>query len=553
MGSGISAYGEVFTPLKRVIPRLPRKRFHFVAYVPASVLIFVLLSGTSGAAMSASEERGKHIYVTGASPSGEPIMAYFGEKKLELPGEGATCGSCHGHDGTGRPESGLIPTNITWKYMTKSFGHIHANGLEHGRFTVKSLKEYLKSGVYPGGAQGDPSMPLYDMSDRDLDDLVAYMKRLGEILDPGLSQSVIRVGTLTPSNEPLTAIGDAIKNILSAYFSDINNQGGIYGRNMELVVHEVSGDQPQAMDLVEGWLAREKPFALVSTFTPDLDMDIQRVVSAEGIPLIGPFTLYPTENFNLNRHMFYLFSGLAVQVRTLIHYASERLDMMNPRVAIIHPEKKSLDQVIAAVKQACKGKGWQAVEQKLFPSENFDPTETVRQLQEEGSHVVIFLGIESQLRSFLTAGARRSWVPYVLAPGVLAGRTVVDAPREFRNRLYLAYPTLSRDRKDWAVKEFSGFMKAHDLRPSHPQAMISAYCAAKILVEAIRLSGRDLDRKKLTAVLEKFYQFKTGLTPPITYTPNRRMGANGAYVLGIHPEMGGQGGLPVFAEWVEVN
>jgi hypothetical protein len=119
--------------------------------------------------------------------------------------------------------------------------------------------------------------------------------------------------------------------------------------------------------------------------------------------------------------------------------------------------------------------------------------------------------------------------------------------------LYLAYPTLPRDRKGWAVKELSALMKAHNLQPTHGQAVISTYSAAKILVEAMRLSGRDLDRKKVTAALEKFYQFDTGLTPPITYTPNRRIGAKGAYILGFDPNMRGLGGAPGSAEWIDLQ
>ena len=543
-GAEVSVFHKCLTNRRNITPRFTKINFSLVAFLLASVFTFIAVADTLGGVLNPSEERGKQIYFTGRSPSDEDIIAYFGEKKLELPGEAATCGSCHGYDGTGRPESGLVPTNITWKYLTKSYGHIHASGLEHGQFTEESLKEYIKSGVYPGGARGDPSMPLYYMSDRDLDDLITYIKLVGELPDPGLSDRVVKVGTLIPSGGPLAGIGDAIRDILAAYFSEVSSGGGINGRKIELVVHEVTGDRQSAVARVKAWLADQQTFVLVSSFTPDLELDIQSVTSAESIPLVGPFTLYPTENFTLNRQIFYLFSGLAVQARALIHYASNRLELVNPRVAVLYPEKKSLDQVIAAVIEACKSKGWQAVQKKPFPLATFDATESARQLQEAGFEVVIFLGVEGQLRSFLEVAASRGWLPYVLAPGVLSGRLVVDAPRYFEKKLYLAYPTLPRDRKSWAVKELSVLMKAHNLRPTRGQAVISAYSAAKILVEAMRLSGRDLDRKKVTAALEKFYQFDTGLIPPITYTPNRRIGAKGAYILGFDPKMRGLGARP---------
>ena len=50
--------------------------------------------------------------------------------------------------------------------------------------------------------------------------------------------------------------------------------------------------------------------------------------------------------------------------------------------------------------------------------------------------------------------------------------------------------------------------------------------------------------------LEKLYQFETGLTPPLTYTANRRIGARGAYILG--PETLEDGRLPETVEWTDL-
>jgi ABC-type branched-subunit amino acid transport system substrate-binding protein len=545
--------GGALTDVRWIIDHVTVKHIGLTALLIYAIALFAVPAGAAAGALNESEARGKQIYFSGASPAGEPITAYFGEKKQALPGQAATCGSCHGHDGTGRPESGLIPTNITWKYMTKSYGHIHASGLAHGPFDEASLKHYLKTGVYPGGETGDPDMPLYTLSEQDMNDLVAFMKRLGELMDPGLGEGFIKVGTLIPGEGPSTAAGVAIKDVLAAYFNDLNQSGGIYGRNIELVVHATMGDRKAALARIKNWLADQQPFALVSTFTPDAELDVQAAAAAEGIPSVGPFTLYPTEDFLLNRQVFYLFAGLGIQVRSLIRYAGEHLGLEKPNNAVLYPEKKSLEEVIAALEQTGKAQKWPAVQKKPFTPDAFEADTSAAELHESGVDLIVFLGVESQLRSFLDACVRRSWAPVILTPGVLAGRLVVEAPPAFEKHLYLAYPTLPQDRKDWAISELSRLTQAHDMRLKHPQAVISAYCAAKIMTEAVRLAGRDLDRTKFAARLEKLYQFDTGLTPAVTYTRNRRIGANGAYVLGFNPPKPGQGGMPGPAEWIEPN
>jgi len=42
-----------------------------------------------------------------------------------------------------------------------------------------------------------------------------------------------------------------------------------------------------------------------------------------------------------------------------------------------------------------------------------------------------------------------------------------------------------------------------------------------------------LSRDRLINALEQLYEFKTGVTPVLTYGPNRRIGVQGAHVIGV--------------------
>jgi ABC-type branched-subunit amino acid transport system substrate-binding protein len=472
----------------------------------------------TAAELTPAQERGREIYFSGASPSGDPINAYFGEDGLELPGEAATCGSCHGHDGKGRPESGILPSNVTWNYLTRSYGHLHPGGLEHSRFDEENLKVYMRTGFYPGGERGDPSMPVYEISDRDLDDLFAYMKLVGEILDPGLGRTTVRVGTLLPAGGPLGEIGDVIRDVLEAYFDEVNKTGGVYGRRLELAVHRVPAAEEARPEAVAEWLAEEQPFALVSPFTPRMDLAVP---------------------------------GLGEQVEALLRYADRELELASPRLAVLQPSESSLADVVALVEARGRERDWPAVRREVFAAGAFDAALSVETLREAAVDAVVFLGVESELGSFLEAAATRGWFPYVLAPGALAGGLLAEVSSGFEERLYLAYPTLPQDRKPWALREVSRLLEGNELARSHVQAVLSAYSSAAVLVEALRRAGKDLGRRELTTELEGFYQFDTGLTPPITFTANRRVGAQGAYVLG--PASVAAGRLPESVDWVEID
>ena len=59
-----------------------------------------------------------------------------------------------------------------------------------------------------------------------------------------------------------------------------------------------------------------------------------------------------------------------------------------------------------------------------------------------------------------------------------------------------------------------------------------------------------MSREKLIETLEGFSQYATGLTPAITYGPNRRVGATGAHVITIDLE---KREFMAAGPWVDTN
>jgi ABC-type branched-subunit amino acid transport system substrate-binding protein len=112
-----------------------------------------------------------------------------------------------------------------------------------------------------------------------------------------------------------------------------------------------------------------------------------------------------------------------------------------------------------------------------------------------------------------------------------AGGAIFDAPAGFDGKLFVTVPTSPEDQSADALKEFRGLAEKYKLPQKHLAAQVTAYSSAKVLVEALKRVGKDLSREKLIQTLEGFYEFPTGLTPVLTFGPNRRIGAMGAYVL----------------------
>jgi ABC-type branched-subunit amino acid transport system substrate-binding protein len=499
--------------------------------------------------LTPQEKRGKQIYVQGTSARGGEILAYLGDAALEVPGSAMACANCHGLNGEGKPEGGVIPSNLTWEALTKPYGVTHAGGRTHPPYTERAIELALTKGLDPAGNRLLTVMPRYQMTREDIADLTAYLKRLGKERESGVSDNSIIIGTLVPAKGDLTGIGQAIKAVLTAFFTEVNSQGGIYNRKIELKFVETADTPVATTAQVRRFVQDERVFALTGAFTAGADKEIAALMNELEVPMVGPFTLYPQVGYPLNRHVFYLLSGAEGQARALVNFASKRLAEEKTGALIVYPENESSNAVKEAIKDQCQKSGCGPLQAYGYNRASFDAPALAGKLRQSNKNAVFFLGTGEEALALMREADKLGWSPSIYLQGTV-GPGMFDAPSRFNRKIFLPFPTSPADQTAEGITEFRALASKYNLPARHLAAQVSAYSAAKILVEALKRSGKDISREKLIETLEGLNQYGTGLTPAVTYGPNRRIGAMGAYVITIDLE---KKEFQPASPWVNIN
>jgi ABC-type branched-subunit amino acid transport system substrate-binding protein len=479
------------------------------------------------------ERRGKQVYVRGTSPSAREILAYVGESSMEMPGTSMPCANCHGLDGQGKAEGSVTPSDIRAEFLTKPYGLTHPDGRKHPPYTERGLELAITRGTDPAGNRLLSVMPRYVMSREDLADLIAYLGRLGKDRDPGISESSIVIATAVPASGPLAEMGQAIKAVTSAFFDNLNSQGGIFSRHIELKFIEITERPAVTRANFERLLDNESVFAMSGAFIAGSEKEIVSLMAQKEVPLIGPLTLYPQIGFPLNRQIFYLLSGVDVQARTLVDFAARKPELKSLGLVVVYSPSEVNTIVVEAIKEQSKKNGLSAPQTYGYETGRLDAAQAVRQLKQTGHDAVFFLGNGGEALSFMKEADKLGWFPSIFLPSASGGGEVFSAPAGFSGKVFLSFPTSPADQTAEGIGEFRALAEKYKLPTKHVAAQLSAYCAAKILVEALKRAGKDLSREKLIRALEGFYEYPTGLTPAITYGPNRRIGAMGSYVITV--------------------
>jgi ABC-type branched-subunit amino acid transport system substrate-binding protein len=387
------------------------------------------------------------------------------------------------------------------------------------------------------------------MPQEDMANLLAYLKRIENDTDPGVTDTNIVVGTVLPEKAALSGLAQSMGDVLQAYFAEINAHGGIYNRKIELRV--MYGDSKATVVNVRHLVDEDQVFAIVSGLTAGAEDGVAALTQEKEVPFIGPSTLLPQRGLPVNRYIFYLLPGLNEQARALTTFASKKTDAANSHVAIVSPDIEFNRNIAATVADQAKKLRFKSTTATFYARDGFSAARYVNELSHQGVDTVFFLGSGPEASAILNEAAATGWTPSLYMLGTLVGKNIGDAVTvKMKDKVFLAFPTVPSDVSAAGATDYSAFLQRNKLSSIHAAAQASAIAAGRILVHALELCGKDLSRERLITTLEGLYEYDTGLMPKITFGPNRRIGALGAYVVTLDPE---KKLFPASAEWIAVD
>ncbi|MGE8389451.1 MAG: ABC transporter substrate-binding protein [Pseudomonas sp.] len=465
--------------------------------------------------LTASEQAGKRLYREGLPRSDAQLTARVGASNMTVPASVLPCASCHGTDGQGRAEGGVRPPSLDWQRLALGQGPRQSNGRSYPAYTDATLARVIQHGVDPAGNRLDPAMPRFELTLADQRNLSAYLKRLAEDRDPGVEEGVLRLGTLIPTTGPLAGAGHVVRAVLEDGVAQLNQQGGIHGRRLELLVADPGDDQASAEQALHRLLGEQQAFALVSPLAPMLDQRLATVLEQQGVPLIGS-----TPRSGGSVQIFDPLPGIDTQLLSLAAHGRANLGLAPGALRVVYA---GTDQAALAelVRERLQQQGWQPAPIEAFSGQA---------VQGQG---VVFIGRAQAFAELAAALQAAGRAPYLFAASSQVAGAVAALPAYWSQRVLLAYPFVPGDWTEQGMASLAGLQQRQSLDPRQASLQVNTLCALRLLTEALKQSGRDLSRERLVAALEGLHDIDTGLTPALGFGPGRRQGMAGAHVVAV--------------------
>jgi mono/diheme cytochrome c family protein len=274
-----------------------------------TLILLLAISFAAQGQLTIAERRGQQIFEHGVSAQRPTIEASL-SGGTRIPASVVPCAGCHGHDGSGRSEAGVIPPDITWSVLTKPYRAESPTGRSHSPYTERSLRRAITMGIDPSGNDLSSAMPRFQLSMAEANDLIAYLKKLGKTVDPGITETTVDLGVILPPPSQATNSNRAVRQAFLSYFARVNEEGGIFSRRIELRFQELPSDPAHRPSAVLAFLEREKVFAIAGSDFRGAEAGISAIMQQTATPAIASFAASPQIGSPLNKYVFYLDGGV---------------------------------------------------------------------------------------------------------------------------------------------------------------------------------------------------------------------------------------------------
>ncbi|MFZ6655520.1 ABC transporter substrate-binding protein [Undibacterium sp. TJN19] len=306
----------------------------------------------------------------------------------------------------------------------------------------------------------------------------------------------------------------------AAYIAQINKNGGINGRKLELRILDDKFDPVLAASNAETLVKKEHVFALFQSRGTPHTQAILPILSSNKIPLIAPSTGATVFHTPVNRYVFNVRAKYQDEVRKAVEqFSTTGLK----EIALVHVDDSFGGDGLAGFNSAMASFKLQPSAIVKYDRAKPDVARAVDEVTKSAAKATIIVGSATTVSEIIRAIRAKGSVIQIMTLSNNASQSFVDslgpaAPGIIVSQIMPAPHLLSTV----LGQEFKTIAKDAGVTVSY--AAMEGFVSAKVLVEGLRRSGKTPTREGLIRGLESMHKADLGgLT--VTYSDHDHSGS----------------------------
>lgn len=334
----------------------------------------------------------------------------------------------------------------------------------------------------------------------------------------GVYADKVVIGTFQALTGPVAPIGVSMKKGIDAYFNWINNNGGVYGRKIELIGADDQFNASKTVVEVKRMVEQDKVFSIVGGLGTPGVLAVMDYLNSGKVPFVyqgsgASILAIPPKEYVFTVQPNYITEG-SIAAKYLMEVVKAK------KVGIIYRADDAGKEALSSFSTWLKDNGYPKA---LVAEMSVDPTKLtfdneILKLLDANVEALYMVMWTPQSPNFLKQavdyGFEATMIGSYANPDITLIQLAGEASEGFQALAWVS-----------ADAEAPGFIKYVDIyQETFPGEIPNAYAAAgfiaaEVFTEGLRRAGEEPTREKLVKALETMTGWTGLIAPEITYRP----------------------------------
>ena len=342
----------------------------------------------------------------------------------------------------------------------------------------------------------------------------------------GITDHEIRFGMAAPFSGAAKELGHEMKIGIEAAFGLINEAGGIYGRQLTLVAADDGYEPARTADAVRELRDKDDVFGMIGNVGTPTAMVSLPYALEHRMMFFGAFT-----GANLlrrdppDRYVFNYRASYAEETDAVVRYLMNVRRVPPEQIAVFAQQDAYGDAGFAGVTKAIRAIGLDAATllRLNYRRNTVDVDDAIAQLRAHRPAIKAIVIVATYRAAAKFIEKTRDLYPAMIYTNVsfvgstaLAEELMLLGPR-YASGVIVTQVVPAVDSYATAILEYKSALAKFFPGETPDYVSLEGFVTARVLVEALRRTGPQLDTEKLVDALEELRNLDLGLGTPINY------------------------------------
>lgn len=328
---------------------------------------------------------------------------------------------------------------------------------------------------------------------------------------PGVTGNTILLGESAAFSGPAAKLGEAMREGATAYFNEINRQGGVYGRQIKLVSLDDGYEPDRAVANTKALIDDKKVFALFGYVGTPTSYAVKPLVDAARIPFFAPFTGAQGLRAPVDRYIFNIRAGYFDETESLVDWLAYK---HQTRIAVFYQDDAYGQAGLAGVTRAMDKRHLKIIASGTVERNTVDVDDAVKTIGKAHPDAVILISAYKSCAAFIKKLSVTNPDTVFMNVSFVGSEALASELGDAGDGVIISqvvpyYHDLAYD----VTTEFKKVLALEFPKSTASFNNLEGYIAAKAFVEGLQRAGQDLTREKFIAALESFRNVDFGGFP----------------------------------------